>query len=479
MGVCLNEKEYLNKYKQTIILENIKDFKFHFKNRNDYDNYYKKLKIQNDLKNKSLKHYYEIDNEKGKDIDITFRKYISSIKYNSYPNFLRNGKFYIILNGIMKIFNNKNIELYDIHLNSEYNILSIIELENNDLVFLTVKKIEKVKNENIRSIPFEIFLNKNYEIIIYRLKDKKYNFFQNIREDRNGYAEQEYRNGCLLFPKKYEIDFLKEISGNRFICVTNYGFKIYSLLNEKNEYSIILLIEHYQGIKKIIELNENMFIACTNAYHSYSLGGPQYNELIIEKFELKKIIQKDLYIKNKLKQIKDINYHGKENEEIIKIKTILEKLKFTCEFQEILKFVVPSWPIDPIFSDYIILKNKYFIIGVENYIIIFDNNNFSKLKEYKISYHENDKIYSSDYLNIIKWDSLEKNEFLLAHGCNIFLFKLKESLVSDINLRIINQSYFPDIKDLKIIPGQENNFYDLDKSKETIYFYEKINNLIN
>lgn len=61
----------------------------------------------------------------------------------------------------------------------------------------------------------------------------------------------------------------------------------------------------------------------------------------------------------------------------------------------------------------------------------------------------------------------------------IFLFKLKESLVSDINLRIINQSYFPDIKDLKIIPGQENNFYDLDKSKETIYFYEKINNLIN
>lgn len=66
MGVCLNEKEYLNKYKQTIILENIKDFKFHFKNRNDYDNYDKKLKIQNDLKNKSLKHYYEIDNEKVK-----------------------------------------------------------------------------------------------------------------------------------------------------------------------------------------------------------------------------------------------------------------------------------------------------------------------------------------------------------------------------------------------------------------------------
>ena len=59
------------------------------------------------------------------------------------------------------------------------------------------------------------------------------------------------------------MDFLKEISGNRFFCISNYGFKIYSL-NKKNEYSLILLIDHLNGIQIINEINENTFIICIN-----------------------------------------------------------------------------------------------------------------------------------------------------------------------------------------------------------------------
>ena len=49
------------------------------------------------------------------------------------------------------------------------------------------------------------------------------------------------RSGCRVFPKSYSAQFIKEISGNRFILVSNYGYKIYSL-NEKNELLYLKII---------------------------------------------------------------------------------------------------------------------------------------------------------------------------------------------------------------------------------------------
>ena len=57
---------------------------------------------------------------------------------------------------------------------------------------------------------------------------------QRIEDDKTGYKTQNSYSGCMGFPKKYSVEFVKDISGNRFICGSNYGFKIYSL-NEKNE----------------------------------------------------------------------------------------------------------------------------------------------------------------------------------------------------------------------------------------------------
>ena len=57
-------------------------------------------------------------------------------------------------------------------------------------------------------------------------------------------------SGCYVYPKTYEALYIKEISGNRFICVSNYGFKIFAL-NNKNEYSLVLIEIYHDSIKKI------------------------------------------------------------------------------------------------------------------------------------------------------------------------------------------------------------------------------------
>ena len=134
-----------------------------------------------------------------------------------------------------------------------------------------------------------------YQLLIYRLKDNKYYLLQKIKEDMTGYTIQESYSGCMVYPKEYDVDFIKEISGNRFICVTNYGFKIYSL-NDKNEYSLSLLTVHQEGINIIHEVNENTFIFCTKKYCGASLGGPEHDRLKIEIIKLNKITDYDYYI---------------------------------------------------------------------------------------------------------------------------------------------------------------------------------------
>ena len=116
-------------------------------------------------------------------------------------------------------------------------LISAIQLNNNDLVLAL-----KIKEEKGWKYKFELW--------IYRLKNEEYSLFQKIAENMKGYALQYSRSGCEFEPKNYRVNSLKEISGNRFICINNYGFKIYSL-DEKNEYYLLLLYEHSEKIKNI------------------------------------------------------------------------------------------------------------------------------------------------------------------------------------------------------------------------------------
>ena len=97
------------------------------------------------------------------------------------------------------------------------------------------------------------------------MKEKQYYLFQKIKEGGFGYSSK-YGNhgfcGNRVNKIEYKVDNLKAISGNRFIYISNYGIKIYSL-NENNEYSLILINEHLNDIKIIYELKDNKFIFCT------------------------------------------------------------------------------------------------------------------------------------------------------------------------------------------------------------------------
>ena len=61
---------------------------------------------------------------------------------------------------------------------------------------------------------------------------------------------------------------------------SNYGIKMYSL-NDKNQYSLVLLDTHIERIKKIYEINENKYIFCTKTRYGESLGAPPYDYILI------------------------------------------------------------------------------------------------------------------------------------------------------------------------------------------------------
>ena len=202
-----------------------------------------------DLKKDNEK-YFQIDNEKNKEIEQIFNQLKLKIIFPSKPNILRDGKFYTISNGCFTIYKEKLFKkLYEINININIDIISAIQLDNKDLVILA----------------------ENQLIYIYRLKNEKYFLLQRIEENSMGYERQYYETGCgyiIFHTKYYQADFIKDISENRFICGSNYGFKIYSL-NEKNEYSISLL-EAYPSVgsndavgeKIIYELDKDTFIFC-------------------------------------------------------------------------------------------------------------------------------------------------------------------------------------------------------------------------
>ena len=74
----------------------------------------------------------------------------------------------------------------------------------------------------------------NYELLIYKLKNKIYSLHQKIKENRNGYVLETTHHCCRISPKNYEVNWIKKLSGNRFMIISNYGIKIYSLNKKIN-----------------------------------------------------------------------------------------------------------------------------------------------------------------------------------------------------------------------------------------------------
>jgi len=286
-------------------------------------------------------------------------------------------------------------------------------------------------------------------------------------------------SGCRVFPKFYSAQFIKEISGNRFILVSNYGYKIYSL-NEKNEYTITLLEDYHDGLKTIIELNNNDFIFLSQIECGASLGEPAHNILVIDRIKLKEISESEKM--KKLVEIKKrdndpryfVGYRNKKEGKNIseeEIKNVIESLKYMHVKQQFLEY--STYGSHHYFKGNAILKNKYLIVAIDYNILIFDISSSEQLKRYEILLYGEDNLYKCE-ASINKWNNNKNNEFIMNIGGNIIIFEL----INENELKIINQIYFKDIKYLKKLIEASNKFYDdgeMEDLDSDSYYYEDEN----
>ena len=417
------------------IKNNHKEYRVYIKEKEEIEEKWK-------LKNKSLKIHYKIDNQKMQELEKTFKS--SKLKvYLTNPINLENGNICSISENkrILKIYEYKNFNILT-KIPFRFEITSVIQLNNNDIIVL------------IR----EEYAN----IYIYRLKNHQYYFFQKIIEDGNGYVEKDEYRGCLFFKMKFILEGIKKLPKNKFMTISNYGFKIYSL-NENNQYSLILVDAHDKGITQIYEINENNFFFCIDNYIHAAMRNP-YNHNYLELEKVKLVIIKTNEINRKLNAIKkginDDNFREDKKRKLDEneIKKIFESLKFTHFKRKI--FGYGEKKIFKKFSDLVILKNKYFIIMVDFNILIFDILKGKKLKEYGVLEEEENILYKFEdiKIKIKKSNNINDNEFIMIGKEKIFLFKLNENSLKDIELNIIAYSYFPEINELIKI-NEENRFY--------------------
>ena len=455
------------------------------------------IEKKNKLKNKSLDLHYKIDNTKKKDLETTFAQIKLKINISGKPQILSQGKIATLSKESCIIYDDALFKkLIEIKFEQEVEPIFSIELDNGDLVFAC-------KNDN------PIY---NYDLLIYRLKDQNYFLLQKIKEGGLGFPAKYYITGHCSYSRQYhklnyEISNLKKISGNRFICVSDYGIKIYSL-NEKNEYSLVLLNEELQDIKMIQEINENKFIfgiqEVKNNYFSRCI------EIFVGMFELKNVTKEEL--DKKLNILKEKGYQsgkkggychkynmfgfpifrGREEEEEgneennkdlydDEIKKIIESLKFSCS---ILKGVNKYNSYDMIqLSGNVILKNKYFTTIIGNNIFVYDLKKGNELKRFEILidgiFDEKDSLFIPERLDIKKWNNDEDNEFILILGKNVILFELAEDQNNLIKLNILYNSFFPNImkaKSLQNLSDKNNKFCSL--GEESVSLFKKESNYI-
>ena len=311
---------YLKKYED-------KNYKYKKKglSSSDEEEEIEKNKKSEQLKNECLKLYFRIDEGKNKELESVFKTPKLILK-DIYLKKLGKDKFYQIKNDELIIYENKFInKLFNIKIEKEFKYLSLIELDNHDIIFLTEKNTE-------------------YKLLIYRLKDSKYSLLQELEENAKGYEPQRTYSRCSSKPKEYEMQFLEKISGNKFISISNYGYKIY-VLNKNNEYSLVLMDIYWDGELKIYEINENKFIFCVKKYIRKNYGGPAHDYIKIE----------EVQISNKTKSEKEI----------------IPSLKLESSYTSLFEY--STWKQEhTLLSDYIILNNKYFLIFVDNHLLIIN-----------------------------------------------------------------------------------------------------------
>ena len=418
------------------------------------------------LKAKTLELNYKIDEQRTKELESVFKQTKLKINLNQEPKILKDGVLWTSNESFIMYDSKFFRKISEIKLENKYEITSAIELDNKDLVLLAFIKDEGTWERNCK-------------ILIYRLKNDKYELIQEIKESQKGYSSQFVQYGFCsrsISKKSYQVEYIKKISGNRFICVNSYGFKIYGA-NEKQVYYLISLNEYLEGIKIIHEIDPNKFIFGTekrssNHYIRY------YNNILFQEVSLREITKEE--INKKLDELDegDREYFGffyfsksnKESKCSEESKKILESLKVSCDFKTIFQYNSGEYSY---INDYEIYNKRYMILLLDSTIIILDLFDLKILKKFDIRIALNDTFFNRYNIEMKKWNNANDNNFILFIHGNIYLFEIDMGEI-EIKLKILNHLYFPDfanISNVEKLTEKENRFFIPDEKNKSISLY--------
>jgi hypothetical protein len=336
-------------------------------------------------------HEIKIDNTKIYEIDSSWSGtiYHINIYENNYINklFFLGMPYFDLEKEVKGIYALKGELIYTVNKDK---IISVIELDNHDLIILFENKKKDIYNTN-QEID-EPFYTNEY-MLIYRLENNNYSLIQ--KDD-----------------VELSIKFLEKLSGNRFLSIFLKKVDIYSL-NKNNKYSIIESFPIY-NVCRFHEISKGKFIFFS--YKKKFLNNDNYIPFDYIPGKL------DDCIKKKKELMMD-----KENENS-------SVLKIFCSNELFYEYKTNDEKID--LSDFIVLKNKYGIIMINNDLLLLDILKKKIIKKYTMLYYNDDGqlIILNDY-KIKKWNNINDNEFILIMNGNIILFEIKDK--SEINLEIL------------------------------------------
>jgi len=256
----------------------------------------KMIEKKSQIKNKSLGLHYNINEEKKKELESTFRQIKLKIDLSGKPKILGDGKIISLSSEGFTIYDSVLFKkIAEIKLEQPIKPVFAIELDNGDLIIACNNDDDKMYN---------------YELLVYRFKDQQYFLLQKIKEGGLGLTAKYYITGHCSYSRQYhkldyKISELKKISGNRFFCLSNTGLKMYSL-NEKNEYSLVLIEDELEDLGMIHEVNENKFIFSVQKVHTNYFYSTI--EMYLGTIELKNATKEEL--DKKLALVKEKGYQS-------------------------------------------------------------------------------------------------------------------------------------------------------------------------
>lgn len=193
-----------------------------------------------------------------KKIEKTFKTFKLKV-YLSDPLFIGESKVGLMKSNCFIIYDNFQFNiLHIIKLVKEDKIISIVELDNKDLILLNERKSKYTVQNNM---------------LIYRLINNNYTFIQNI-EIKENYSNQ-----------------IQKLSNNRFIVIFSFSIEIYSLKKNKL-YSFDLDCGDLSSIKNIHEINEKEIIITRKEKEMWTCGVGEVDNLYIQKLTISKPFKK-------------------------------------------------------------------------------------------------------------------------------------------------------------------------------------------